>query len=72
MISPSTQSATERCVCCSEGHLLGKPIRVIDIHDAQDAQAAPFLVLEECPNTGNVPIAESSQTLQMNEAAGGG
>ena len=39
-----------------------------DIHDAQDAQAAPFLVLEECPNTGNVPIAESSQTLQMNEA----
>ena len=37
---------------------------------APDAQAAPFLVLEECPNTGNVPIAESSQTLQMNEAAG--
>ena len=32
--------------------------------------SAPSLVLEECPNTGNVPIAESSQTLQMNEAAG--
>ena len=52
------------------GKLVDKPVSKAgdaDIHDAQDAQAAPFLVLEECPNTGNVPIAESSQTLQMNE-----
>ena len=24
-----TESMTERCVCCSEGRLLGKPIRVM-------------------------------------------